>query len=199
MPKFPPSIEKLIHHFSQLPGIGPKTAQRLVFHLITQPQETLDDFASSIKSLISDIIVCHECFNYALSDPCNICKDQLRDKTLLCVVSKPQDIITVEKIGIFKGLYHVLGGTLNPIEGITADKLKICELLQKIKKNNIREIILALNPDIEGETTTLYLVGQLKPFKTKISRLARGLPMGADLDYADDVTLMNAFNGRKEI
>lgn len=196
---YPSLIQKLIDYFSQLPGIGPKTAEKFVFYLLKQPQEYLENFSSSLLQLKAKVTVCPSCFNYSEKQPCSICRDPKRNKNIICVVAKPQDVAVIEKTGDYQGVYHVLGGLLNPLEDVTPDKIKIKELLNRIKKDGISEIILALNTDIEGETTTLYLKKTLLPSKTKLTRLARGLPIGSDLQYADEVTLSNALKGRKEI
>jgi recombination protein RecR len=226
MSKFPSSIQNLINEFNKLPGIGPKTAEKLVLYLLKQPKEELARFAEALINVKSKLTVCAECQNIAEKNPCAICADSKRDRDSLCVVAEPQDMIIIESTGDYKGLYHILGGTLNTLEGIMPDQLKIKELENRIKnppvqkekesplppfnkgatnppahllKGAIKEVILALNPDMEGETTILYLTKILKPYKIKITRLARGLPMGSDLEYADEATLSNALKGRREI
>jgi len=197
--KFPASIQNLIIQFTKLPGIGPKTAERLVYFLIKQNNGQMNDLAEALKQAANTITYCSICYNLAEKNPCFICSDPNRDKSTICVIAEAHDQAAIESIGDYNGLFHVLGGTLSPIEGITPDKLKIEELLARIQKNKIKEIILALNPDLSGETTILYLTNLLKPFKIKITRLARGLPMGADLEYSDEVTLSNALKNRNEI
>ncbi len=199
MPKFPEPIQNLINEFNKLPGIGPKTSERFVFYLLKQPKEEISRLAQVLENLKDKITYCSVCQNVSEKNPCIICSDQKRSKTTICVVAESHDMASIENTGEFNGLYHVLGGNLNPLENITPDKLKIKELVQRIKKDGVKEIILALNPDLEGESTTLYLTKLLKPLNTKITRLARGLPMGSDLEYADEVTLSNALKGRLEI
>jgi len=155
--------------------------------------------ADSLRQAKDEVVICRQCFRFADQDPCPICADKRRDKSLLCVVAESQNIPVIEKTGAFAGHYHVLGGLISPLEGITPDKLKIDELEQRLKTNGVKEVILALNPDLDGETTSLYLAKLIKPIGIKVTRLARGLPMGADLEYADEVTLENAILGRKEI
>jgi len=195
----PRALERLIQEFTKLPGIGPKTAERLVYYLLKQPKEELEQFAQSLHQAKNEVTTCGQCFRFSDQDPCPICSDKKRDKTLLCVVAESQNIPVLEKTGAFRGLYHVLGGLISPLEGITPDKLKIAELEQRLKANGVTEVILALNPDLDGETTSLYLTKLVKPLAIKITRLARGLPMGADLEYADEVTLENAIVGRREV
>ncbi len=195
----PRALERLIQEFTKLPGIGPKTAERLVYYLLKQPKEELVSMADSLRQAKDEVVICRQCFRFADQDPCPICADKRRDKSLLCVVAESQNIPVIEKTGAFAGHYHVLGGLISPLEGITPDKLKIGELEQRLKTNGVKEVILALNPDLDGETTSLYLAKLIKPIGIKVTRLARGLPMGADLEYADEVTLENAILGRKEI
>ncbi|MEK7653122.1 MAG: recombination mediator RecR [Patescibacteria group bacterium] len=197
---YPSSIQNLINQFAKLPSVGPKTAERLVFYLLKQPESELHQFGEAIENIKGKIKICSRCFNFSENDPCPICADPRRDQKMICLVAKPQDVIALEKTGIYQGVYHVLGGNINPLENIAPENIKINELVGRIKNNGVTEIILALNPDIEGETTALYLVKLLKQFPNlKITRLARGLPMGADLEYADEVTLENAINGRREV
>ena len=195
----PHALEQLIREFTKLPGIDPKTAERLVYYLLKQPKEELVSLADSLRQAKDEVVICRQCFRFADQDPCPICADKRRDKSLLCVVAESQNIPVIEKTGAFAGHYHVLGGLISPLEGITPDKLKIDELEQRLKTNGVKEVILALNPDLDGETTSLYLAKLIKPIGIKVTRLARGLPMGADLEYADEVTLENAILGRKEI
>lgn len=201
MPKYPNIIQNLINEFSRLPGLGPKSAERLVFYLMKQSPEDLNKLASNIENLKKEIQICQVCYNYSTKNPCEICTDSRRDHATLCVVALPQDLAVIENTGEYHGLYHILGGVLNPVEGITPDKLKIKELINHLNraKPKIKEVILAFNPDLEGESTTLYLTRQLKSLKIKITRLAKGLPTGADLEYADAVTLTDALKGRREV
>lgn len=205
--KFPPSIQSLINHFSNLPTVGPKTAERYVFYLLKQHPEELQKFAQSIAELKENTTICQNCFAFAEMNPCSICSDNKRDNSLLCIIADTRDMLTVEATGEYNGLYHVLGGQLNAIEGIKPEQLNIKQLENKIKNENpsatlrtrINEVILALNPNLEGETTSMYLVKLLKPYKIKITRLAKGLPMGSDLEYADEMTLANALKFRNEV
>ncbi len=193
---FPTSIQNLIGHFSQLPGIGSKTAERLVFHLLKQDKETLTNFGHSILQVRDKIRPCLECGQMTENRLCYICGDKNRDHSTICVVAETSEVLPLEKSREFNGVYHILGGMLNPTEGITPDKLNIKKLEDRIHKGNVKEIILALNPTIEGETTVMYLTKLLRKYKIKITKLARGLPQGSDLEYADEITLANAFKGR---
>jgi len=197
--RFPKIIQNLIDQFNKLPGIGPKTSERLVFYLLKQNKQELKEFAQALNVSAENITVCSQCFNFSETNPCEICSDKTRDKTTLCVVAQIFDLMAIENTSEYHGLYHVLGGNLNPIEGITPDELTIKQLEERIKNNGVREIILALNPDIEGESTIVYLTKILKPYKIKITRLARGLPMGSNLEYADEITILNALKGRREL
>ncbi len=199
MSPIPRSLENLIREFTKLPGIGPKTAERLVYFLLKQPKDSLTNFADCINHVKDEVVTCRLCYRLADQDPCGICLDKNRDKSLLCVVAESQNIAVFEKTHMLNGLYHVLGGVITPLEGITPDQLKIKQLEERLKANGIKEVILALNPDLEGETTSLYLAKLIKPLNIKVTRLARGLPMGADLEYADEVTLENAIAGRREV
>lgn len=201
MSRYPFLIQRLIEAFSRFPSIGPKTAERFVFYLLKQSKQELDDLSLIIKNLKTEIKSCSNCFNFSLNNFCSICADPKRDRTTICVVAEAQDLEALERTNTYYGVYHLLGGTLNVLEGITPKKLRIKELMERIKKASppIQEIILALDPDLEGETTVLYLTKLLKPFKIKITRLARGLPTGSDLEYADEITLSNALEGRKEV
>lgn len=201
---FPPSIQNLIDQFSKLPGIGPKAAERLVFYLLNQPNQERELLASAIKELKEKINVCPVCFNLAEDTLCSICQDPKRDRNKICVVENVLDIIPLEKTGQYNGLYHILGGVLSPTDGIGPEKLHISQLIQRVKtiqqknQTNKIEIIIATNPTTEGDTTALYLLRILKPLNIKITRLARGLPTGADLEYADEATLGSALAGRRE-
>ncbi|MFH1367299.1 MAG: recombination mediator RecR [Patescibacteria group bacterium] len=199
MPNHPETIQNLIQEFNKLPGIGEKTSERFVFYLLKQPKAELEKLGLAIEHLKDKIKICSVCQNFGQSDPCQICGDKSRDQRTICVVAEPQDILALEKTGEYKGVYHVLYGVLRPIEGVTPDKLKIDALLSRVKKSNIKEIIIALNPDMEGESTTLYLKKLFSPFGLKITRLGRGLAMGSELEYADEITLTNALAGRKEV
>jgi recombination protein RecR len=203
--KFPFSIQNLIEHFSNLPTVGPKTAERFVFYLLKSNPEELQKFAQGIAELKEKTTVCQTCFSYAEKNPCDICSDDKRDQAALCVVADTRDMISIEATKQYSGQYHILGGELNAILGIKPEQLNINQLLEKInpsaplKASQVKEIILALNPNLEGETTSMYLAKILKPFNLKITRLAKGLPMGSDLEYADEMTLANALKFRNEI
>jgi recombination protein RecR len=200
MIKFPKPIQNLIDQFTKLPGIGPKTAERLAFAFIKWSSKEKEEFAKAFSQINGSITHCSICLNISEKDPCSICSDKARDKAKICVVAEPHDLAAIENTNEFKGAYHVLGGVLEPLYGITPDKLKINELLAKVQKNKISEIILAFNPDMEGEATMIYLKNLLQPFKKiTITRLARGMPVGADLEYTDEITLSNALKNRKEI
>ena len=200
MENLPNPIKKLIELFVQLPGLGPKSAERIVFSLLYKSDSQINEIADSIKQINSQISKCTNCQNLDETNPCHICLDKSRNPNLLCIISRPQDISIIEKTNDYQGRYFVLGGVIDPLEGLTPDKLNLRLLIEKIKKDNVQEVILALNPDMPGETTMLYLTKLLKQFKNlKITRLARGLPVGSDLEYADEVTLSNALKGRREI
>ena len=197
--QYPKSIQNLISEFMKLPTVGPKTAERFVFYLLQQNPEQLQKFAQAIAELKERITICQNCFAVTDSNPCEICRDQKREASLLCVVENTRDMLAMEKIKEYNGYYFVLGGVINSLKGIEPENLKIKELINKIKAGKIKEIILAFNSNFEGETTSLYLTKELKPYKIKVTRLAKGLPMGSDLEYADDITLANAFKYRNEI
>jgi len=195
----PFSLQKLIEQFNKLPGIGPKTAERLAFWLLKQPQTELEKFAESIQTAKKNLVVCSTCQNISEKNPCSICADQTRDKQTICVVAEIHDLQTFERLKEYHGLYHVLGGVLNPLENIGPADLHIDSLIQRIKNNHLKEIILGFNPDLEGESTVQYLQKILKPLNIKITKLARGLPTGSDIEYADEITLTSALKNRKEV
>lgn len=197
--EYPHHIQKLIEYFSGLPTVGPKTAERYVFYLLKQPSEKLNNFSENLKNLRKDLRICQTCFSISENNPCSICSDSSRDEKLICVVSNIQDLINIENIGKYKGLYHVLGGYMDSVEGIGPEKLTIKYLIEKVEKNKPNEIVLALNPTFEGETTSKYIVQVLKKYNIRITRLARGLPTGSDLEYADAMTIVNAFENRNEM
>jgi len=197
--KFPKSIQKLVDLFSDLPSVGPKTAERYVFYLLKQTGEKLQEFAQAIAELKEKTTVCQNCLAVTESNPCLICLNNKRKIKQICVVTNTQDMLTIEATKQYNGVYHVLGGVINTIEGIKPEQLNIKQLIGRIKNDNIEEMILALNPTVEGETTSLYLAKLLKPYKLKITKLARGLPMGSDLQYADEITLSNAFKYRNKL
>ncbi len=199
MPKLPSSIEKLINEFSKLPGIGPKTASRLVFYLLKKPDLDITLLAESVTNLKKGVVFCSICHNMAENDPCDVCTDSMRDHSTICVVEEPMDAQALDATGAYKGLFHVLGGVLNPLEGIGPEKLNIESLLKRLKKEIIKEVIIATNPSLEGETTALHLQKLIKPLGIKTTRLARGLHIGGDLEYDDEITITRALQGRNEI
>jgi recombination protein RecR len=188
-----------IEELSKLPGIGKKTAQRLALHLLKSDKESVYSFVKAIEELKTKLRFCARCYNLSVEDLCEICKNEKRDKSVICIVEDVNDVIAIEKTNEYNGLYHVLGGVLSPLSGISADSLKIKELVKRFETEEIREIILALNPDTEGETTTLYLARLVKPFGVKVSRIARGLPIGGDIEFADEATIGRAVIGRIEL
>ncbi|MCK5329453.1 MAG: recombination protein RecR [Candidatus Latescibacteria bacterium] len=192
------SVERLVTEFGKLPGIGRKTAQRLTFYLMKMERERAQDLADAIVAMKEHVRYCSVCFNMTDQDPCPICSDPKRERTIICVVEEPSDVLALERTGAFSGLYHVLGGVLSPLDGIGPDDLRIRELLHRIR-DGVGEVILANNPSVEGEATALYLVKLIKPLDVKVSQMARGLPMGGDLEWADALTLTRAMEGRREI
>ena len=190
------SIEQLAEQFAQLPGIGRKTAHRLALYVLKMSRDEVVTMAKALVNVKDKVRYCTICSNITESDPCAICSNAKRERSCICVVEDPHDVLAIEKTNEFKGLYHVLGGALSPLDGIGPDELKIKELLQRLSTSPIEEIILALNPNVEGETTTLYLSRLLKPLGMKVTRIARGLPVGSDLEFADEATLSRAFEGR---
>lgn len=194
-------IQRLIDSFQKLPGIGPKTAQRLTFYLLHVPQKELDSFAKALIQLKKDTQVCSRCFNISERNPCPVCTDTSRDNTKICVVEQPLDILAMEKGRVYDGLYHVLHGVINPLENIGPDDLYISQLFPRLKENGVKELILATNPTTEGEATAMYIRRMVKDRISRqitITRIGRGLPTGADLQYADDQTLSKAFEGRRD-
>jgi recombination protein RecR len=197
----PKAIQNLIESFEKLPGVGPKTAQRLTFYLLHVPQGELDKFASSLQNLKKDTILCSNCFMIDETSPCSICSDKNRDSSILCVVEQPLDVLALEKGRGYKGIYHVLHGKVDPLNNIGPDEIYIPQLLKRVKESDdVKEIILATNPTMEGEATAMYIAKRLKEKSPdiKITRIGRGLPVGADLEYADDVTLQRAMDGRSQ-
>lgn len=193
------SVITLIEQLNKLPGIGPKTAQRLAYHLLRLPKEEVGKLTEAIDAVKEKTMLCNVCQNISESDPCSVCQDGQRDSTKICIVEEPLDIQAIERTGIYKGLYHVLHGVISPMDGIGPDKLKIKELLPRLKDGRVVELLLATNPNLEGEATAMYISQLFKPLGLKITRLARGLPFGSDLEYADDQTITRAIEGREEM
>ena len=192
-------VTALIEEFARLPGIGPKTAQRLTFFILRSPADQARRLAEAITRVKESIISCSICFNITEVSPCPICSNTQRDHDLICVVEEPLDVLALEKTGVFKGLYHVLHGALSPVEGIGPKDLRIEELMRRVADGHVREVILATNPNYEGEYTASYIAPLLTQHKAKVTRLARGLPIGGDLEYADEETLSRALEGRREM
>ncbi|MGN1301624.1 MAG: recombination mediator RecR [Clostridia bacterium] len=199
MSYYSPSIEKLIENFEKLPSIGHKTAIRLAFHMLDLDQERTDEFISSIVEAKKNLKYCSKCFNISDTDPCPICSSPKRDASIICVVEDVRDVIAMERTHEFKGVYHVLHGSISPMNGIGPDDIKIKELLARLSDNSVKEIILATNPRVEGEATAIYLSKIIKPLGIKVTRIAQGIPVGGDLEYTDEVTLSQALEGRREI
>lgn len=196
---YPKSIASLIEHFQKFPSVGPKSAQRMAFYLLRMPRAEVEKFAQSMIDAKENTKTCEICFNLSSTSPCEICTSSQRDKSTICVVAETKDLIAIEKTNEYKGLYHVLQGLISPMDGIGADDIRIKELLNRLTDENVREVILALSPSVEGEATSLYLSKLIKPFGVKISRIAFGLPVGADLEYADEITIAKAIEGRREL
>ncbi len=192
-------IARLIEEFNKLPGIGPKSAQRLTYYLLRAPASEVGALADAIRNLKEKLVLCSICLNITDSDPCAICRDEERDHTKICIVEEPIDILPLERTKKYKGLYHVLHGVIAPTDGIGPDELKVKELLSRLNDGLVTEVILATNPNLEGETTAMYLQRLIAPLGIRVTRLARGLPYGGDLEYADDVTLSRALEGRQEM
>jgi recombination protein RecR len=192
-------VQDLIDELGRLPGIGPKSAQRIAFHLLKLPREDALRLANVIVEVKDKVAFCARCFNVAQGELCDICLDARRDETLLCVVEDARDIVAIEKTQDYRGQYHVLQGAINPIEGVGPDQLRIRELLRRLGEENIAEVILCTNPNLEGDATAMYLSRQLRPLGIKVTRLASGLPVGGDLEYADELTLGRALEGRREV
>ena len=193
------AVEEVIDALGRLPGIGPKSAQRITFHLMRLPVEDIELLTSAISLMKEKIRFCDSCFNISEQELCPICKDGQRDKGMLCVVEEPKDIIALEKTAEFRGKYHVLGGSISPIDGIGPEQLKVAELLRRIEPERIEEVIIAMNPNIEGEATAIYIARLLEPLGVKVTKIASGLPVGGDLEYADELTLGRALVGRHPV
>ncbi len=192
-------LARLIDEFYKLPGIGPKSAQRLAYYLLRMPSADAQALAAAIVEVKEKVTLCTICQNVTEADPCRICSDERRDRTMICVVEEPLDILAIERTQSYRGLHHVLHGAISPMEGIGPEDLKISELLNRLRSGEVNEVILATNPNLEGEATSMYLSRLLQPLGLKVTRLARGLPVGGDLEYADDVTLASALDGRTEV
>ena len=195
----PEAVTRLVEEFSRLPGIGPKTASRLTFYLLHAPVEQVKALGEAIVQLRERITFCSRCFNITESDPCPVCTDERRDRYTVCVVEEPLDVLAIERTGDYHGLYHVLHGAITPVEGIGPEDLRIQELIDRIRVEPVREVILATNTSLEGEATAMYVQRQLLPFSVRVTWLARGLPVGGDLEYADAITLARALESRREM
>lgn len=196
---YPKSIAALIEQFQKFPSVGPKSAQRMAFFLLRMSKNDVENFAKTIIEAKANTKTCEICFNISNTSPCEICSSNSRDRSTICVVSESKDLIAIEKTNEYKGLYHVLQGLISPLDGIGAEDIRIKELLNRLTDESIKEVILALNPSVEGEATSLYLTKLIKPFGIKVSRIAFGLPVGADLEYADEITIAKAIEGRHKI
>ncbi|MFH5186727.1 recombination mediator RecR [Paenibacillus sp. TAB 01] len=196
---YPEPLAKLIDSFSRLPGIGPKTAARLAFHVLRMKEDDCIDFAKALVNVKRNLHYCSVCCNITDTDPCRICQDKTRDRSVICVVQEPKDLVAMERTKEFNGYYHVLHGAISPMEGIGPDEIRIADLLKRLGDEQVQELILATNPNIEGEATAMYLSRLVRPFGLKVTRIAHGLPVGGDLEYADEVTLTKALEGRREL
>lgn len=194
-----PSIQKLLDELERLPGIGPKSAQRIAYFILNSEKAQAMRLAEAIAEVKDTVQFCATCFNYSENELCDICASSRRDHSVICVISEPRDIPPIERTGVFDGVYHVLGGALSPIDGIGPDELHIAELMKRLSSNEIQEVVLATNPNIEGETTAAYLARLIKPLGITVTRPASGLPVGGDLEFADEVTLGRAFEARHEL
>ena len=199
MAYYSPSIEKLIESFEKLPSIGHKTAQRLAFYMLDISKEEAEEFVKSITDAKNNLHFCSKCFNISDTDPCEICSNAKRDEKVICVVEDVRDVVAMERTHEYNGLYHVLHGTISPMNGVGPDDIKIKELLKRLMDGKVKEVILATNPRVEGEATAMYISKLLKPMGIKVTRIARGIPIGGDLEYTDEVTLAKALEGRSEI
>jgi recombination protein RecR len=195
----PGPIARLVVELGKLPGVGEKTAARLAFHILRAPEADAAALASAISELRAKIRLCGLCWDFTEEDPCAICRDQRRDGSLLCVVAHPQDVLAIERTGGYRGRYHVLHGVLSPLEGIGPEDLRVAELVKRCGGGDVREVIVATNPSVEGETTAIYLAKLIRPLGVRVSRIATGVPMGGELEYADRLTLARAIDGRREL
>ena len=196
---FPAALERLTEQFAKLPGIGGKTAQRLAFHLLSLPQEEAQEFAETILEAKRTVHMCPMCQNLTDQDICPICDDETRDHGLICVVADPKDVVAMERAREFRGVYHVLHGVISPLNHVGPDDIRVRELLERVGKGGVREVIMATNPDTEGEATAMYISRLLRPLEVRVTRLAYGIPVGGQLEYADEVTLLRALEGRQDI
>ncbi|MGF9714504.1 MULTISPECIES: recombination mediator RecR [Paenibacillus] len=196
---YPEPLAKLIDSFSRLPGVGPKTAGRLAFHVLRMKEDDVIDFAKALVNVKRNLHYCSVCCNITDTDPCRICQDKSRDASTICVVQEPKDLVAMERTKEYNGYYHVLHGAISPMEGIGPDEIRIADLLKRLSDERVQELILATNPNIEGEATAMYLSRLVRPFGLKVTRIAHGLPVGGDLEYADEVTLTKALEGRREL
>ena len=196
---YSPSIEKLIEAFEKLPSIGHKTAARLAFHMLNSSEEEINNFVNAITNAKKNLKYCSKCYNISDTDPCIICSNPKRDESIICVVEDVRDIIAMERTHEFNGVYHVLHGSISPMNGVGPDDIKVKELLARLTDGKVKEIILATNPRVEGEATAMYLSKLIKPLGIKVTRIARGIPVGGDLEYTDEITLMQALEGRREL
>jgi recombination protein RecR len=192
-------ITRLLEELERLPGVGPKSAQRLAFHILKGDDETAQRLADAIADVKREIHFCSRCFNFAAEDLCEYCSDVRRDATLLCVVEEPRDVVAIERTGEFRGFYHVLQGAISPIDGVGPEQLRVRELIDRLADGTVTEVVIATNPNVEGETTALYLARLIKPLGVRVTRIASGLPVGGDLEYADEVTLGRALEARREM
>lgn len=199
MSYYAPSIEKLIEAFEKLPSIGNKTAARLAFHMLDATEEDTNEFIKAIQDAKNNLKYCSQCYNITDTDPCPICSNQNRDHTVICVVEDVRDVVAMERTHEFKGVYHVLHGSISPMNGVGPDDIKLKELLSRLMEGKVKEIILATNPRVEGEATAMYLSKLIKPLGIKVTRIAHGIPVGGDLEYTDEVTLSKALEGRREL
>ncbi len=199
MQYFPAALQELADQFARLPGVGGKTAQRLAFRVLEMPMEDAQSFADAIMTAKNTVHTCPVCQNLTDRDICPICEDSARDSSLICVVADPKDVIAMERAREFSGVYHVLHGVISPLNHISQDDIRIKELLQRVAKGGVREVIMATNPDVEGEATAMYISRLLRPMEVKVTRLAYGVPVGSQLEYADEITLSRALEGRQEI
>jgi len=192
-------LARLIDELSKLPGVGPKTAQRLAYHILRTSNADADALAAAVRSVKTDLRYCSTCFNIAEADPCAVCSADDRDGTVVCVVEEPLDVLAIERTGLYKGVYHVLHGAISPVNGVRPDDLRMAELVVRVRAGAVEELILALNPNLEGDATAMYIGQMLASSPVRVTRLARGLPMGGDLEYADEVTVGRALEGRRAL